>query len=82
MGTLLLESDSRYNDVITLDRGVGALDDDEAALEQHVRGGGAAPGHAVIRWQQDGLWALGARAGGRALGRGGGGGARDAELEH
>ena len=52
MGTLLLESDSRYNDVITLDRGVGALDDDEAALEQHVRGGGAAPGHAVIRWQQ------------------------------
>ena len=54
--------------------------DDEAALEQHVRGGGAPPGHAVIRGQQDRLRGRGARAGGRALG--GGGGAGDAELEH
>ena len=58
----------------------GALEDDEAALEQHVRGGGAPPGHAVIRGQQDRLRGRGARGGGRALG--GGGGAGDAELEH
>ena len=59
----------------------GAPCDDAAALEQHIRGGGAPPGHAVIRGQQDCLLDRGARAGARALG-GGGGRAGDAELEH